>query len=93
MPLQPPPEGWQAALLDSLVLRMQQYAGPQGYAVLKARTKKFKKTKVDRRAWIRCDRGGKPEKNSKSKGKRITNSRLIDYPFLIIAARPTKSDL
>ena len=72
---------------------MQQYAGPQGYAVLKARTKKFKKTKLDRRAWIRCDRGGKPEKNSKSKGKRITDSRLMDCPFLIIAARPTESDL
>ena len=60
--LQPPPADWQDALLDSLILRIQRYAGPQGYAVVKERTKKFKKTKLDRRAWIQCNRGGKPEK-------------------------------
>ena len=64
MHLQPPPADWEDALLDSLIYRIQRYAGPQGYAVVKGRTKKFKKTKLDRRAWIRCDRGGKPEKNS-----------------------------
>ena len=61
--------------------------------MVKARTKKFKKTKEDCRAWIRCNRGGKPEKNSKSTGKRITDSVLIDCPFKIIAWRKTEEDL
>ena len=58
--------------------------------MVKACTKKLKKTKEDRRAWIRYNRGGKPEKNSKSTGKRITDSILIDCPFMIIAWRKTK---
>ena len=93
MHLQLPPADWKDTLLDSLILRIQRYAGPQGYAVVKGRTKKFKKTKLDRRAWIRCDRGGKPEKNSKSTGKRITDSVLIDCPFKIIAWRTTEEEI
>ena len=86
MVLDPPPIGWTDVDLNALILRIQNYASSQGYAVLKSIIKRFKDDIV-RKAWIRCDRGGNPEKNSKSTGKRITSSRLIDYSFKLIAQR------
>lgn len=38
MALDPPPDGWTDISLDALILRIQQHASPQGYAVVKART-------------------------------------------------------
>ena len=84
--LDPPPDDWADSSLDSLMLRIQEHAGSQGYAVVKARTVAFK-DKLVRKAWLRCDHGGKPEKNSKSMGKRLTSSRLDDCPFEAIAQR------
>ena len=87
MVLSPPPDGWTDVSLDGLILRVQQHAGSEGYAVVKARTAVFKKDGLVRKAWIRCDRGGKPEKNSKTTHKRITSSRLDDCPFKAIIQR------
>lgn len=86
MALDPPPDDWTDSSLDSLMLRIQEHAGSQGYAVVKARTVAFK-DKLVRKAWLRCDHGGKPEKNSKSMGKRLTSSRLDNCPFEAIAQR------
>ena len=75
---------WTNISIDTLILRINQYAGSQGYAVLKQRIKIFQDGVV-RKIWIRYDRGEKEEKNSKSTGKRITSSRLIDCKFQAIA--------
>ena len=42
MALDLPPDDWTDISLDALILRVQQHAGPQGYAVVKARTVAFK---------------------------------------------------
>ena len=73
MALEPPPDGWTDVSINALILRVQKHAQSQGYAIVKGRTESFKDG-VIRKAWIRCDRGGEPEKNSKSTGKRITSS-------------------
>ena len=86
MALDPSPSDWSDSSLDTLILRIQEHAGSQGYAVVKGITKRFKDGPF-RKIWLRCDRGGKPEKNSKSTGKRVTSSRLIDCPFQVIAQR------
>ena len=78
--LLPPPDNLTSPILSSLVQEVQQHAISQGYAVVIGRTKNNKKGEK-RKAWLRCDRGGKPEKNSKSLDKRVTGSRLIDCPF------------
>ena len=60
------------------------HAGPQGYAVVKARTKESKKG-VLRKCVFRCDRGGKA-KDSGGTGKRFhSSSRLIDCPYSVVA--------
>ena len=86
MALAPPPNDWMDTNIDALLLRVNQHAGPEGYAVVKRRSNAFKDG-VPKKVWIRCDRGGKPEKNSKSTGKRHTSSRLMDCPFQAIAQR------
>ena len=58
MALDPPPDDWTDISLDTLILRIQQFAGPQGYAVLKGRTVAFKKDGLVRKVWLRCDPGG-----------------------------------
>ncbi len=58
------------------VLGVQQHAEPEGDAVIKARTVVFKKDELTKKAWIRCNRGRKSEKNSKTTHKHITSSRL-----------------
>ena len=52
---------WTDTSLDDLILRVQQHVGSRGYAVVKGRTVAFKKDKIARKAWLRCDRGGNPE--------------------------------
>ena len=93
MALDPPLDGWTDISLENLILRIQDYAGPKGYAVVKARTKQFKSSGLDRKVWIRCDRGGEEEKYSKSMGKRITSSRLNKCLFMLIAQRTNTGEL
>ena len=85
MPLAPPPEGESHASLEQLIRSVNQHAGPEGYAVVTARTKNSK-LGVKRKAWLRCDRGGK---SSGPKGQiRIhAASRRINCPFSLIAKR------
>ena len=56
MALAPPPDDWTDTSLDTLILRIQQHAGPQGYAVLKGRIVAFKDGLV-RKAWLRYNNG------------------------------------
>lgn len=85
MPLAPPPEGESHASLEQLIRSVNHHAGPEGYAVVTARTKNSK-LGVKRKAWLRCDRGGK---SSGPKGQiRIhAASRRINCPFSLIAKR------
>ena len=39
--MESPPSDWTDSSLDTLVLHIQEYAGPQGYAVVKGLTKRF----------------------------------------------------
>ena len=86
MDLEPPPNDWEDTSLDALFLSVQQHAAAHGYAVVKGRTARFKDGVV-RKAWLRCDRGGRPKKNNKSVGKHLTSSQLIDCLFQAIAQR------
>ena len=45
MHLEAPPDGLEASSLESLIFAIQEHAGPQGYAVVKRRTKKNAKAK------------------------------------------------
>ena len=85
MELQPPPTTGTYFSLDELTASLNTYAGSQGYAVVKQRTKKNPKTNEVMKAYFRCDRGGKPE-NRKHDRKRVhATSRLIDCPFSCFA--------
>lgn len=71
-----------SSLVRSTSVRVQEHAGPEGYAVIKARTVVFKKDELTKKTWIRCDRGGKTEKNSKPTyftPEHITSSRLAGW--------------
>jgi hypothetical protein len=85
MPLAPPAEGESHPTLEQLIWSVNHHAGPEGYAVVTARTKNSK-LGVKRKAWLRCDRGGK---SSGPRGQiRIHGaSRRINCPFSIIAKR------
>ena len=83
--LLPPEDGLTCPTLDGLVQQVQKHAFTQGYAVVIGRSKNNKKGER-RKAWLRCDRGEKPEKHSKSLDKRVTSSRLIDCPFKLTAS-------
>ena len=82
--LAPPANGLSYPTLRGLIEEIQQHAVSQGYAVVIQRIKNNKKGEK-RKAWLRCDRGGELEKNSKSLDKRATGSRLIKCPFKAIA--------
>jgi len=56
----PPPNSITHLTLESLIFQIQQHAGPEGYAIVQKRTKKSKGGLLYK-AWLRCDRGGKPE--------------------------------
>ena len=85
MAMEPPEDGLCYPTLDGLIKQIQEHAAPQGYAVVQGRSKRNKKDEK-RKVWLRCDRGGRPEKNTKSHGKRVTGSRLIDCPFKLTAS-------
>jgi len=82
MSLAPPPvSGEVYDDVKLLIEGLNKHAGPEGYAVVIARSKKSKKD-VDRIIYIRCDRGGKASLNSADFGRRIhSGTRLIECPF------------
>lgn len=85
MNLTPPPEGELYSSLESLVAAINEHAGPEGYAVVIARTKNNKKGEK-RKAWIRCDRGGK-HKGPYGQKRIHGSSRLSECPLKITAKK------
>lgn len=85
MPLAPPAEGESYATLEQLIRSVNHHAGPQGYAVVTARTKNSK-LGVKRKAWLRCDRGGKSS-GPRGQIRKHAASRRINCPFSLIAKR------
>ncbi len=70
-----------------LIEGLNKHAGPEGYAVVTARSKKSKKD-VDRIVYIRCDRGGKASLNSAGFGRRLhSGTRLMECPFSAVGKR------
>ena len=84
MNLLPPSEGSSYESLEELLSAVNQWAAGQGYAIIIQRTKKSK-LGVVRKAWLRCDKGGKFV--AKGHGKRSTSTRQTVCPFEIIAQR------
>ena len=85
MSLRPPEDGQSFESLDDLVIRVNEHAAPQGYAIVLSRTKKSK-LGIRRKAWLICDRGGKP-RGPQGQERRHTSSRCIECPFLLTAKR------
>ena len=83
MELQPPPPHEPFQTLEAGLKYINDYALAQGYAVVTARTKNSKKGDK-RKAWIRCDRGGKTPGPTGFGRRQHTTSRLIECPFLLI---------
>ena len=83
MKLQPPPSHEPFQTLKTGLKYTNDYAPAQGYAVVTARTKNSKKGDK-RKAWIRCDRGGKTSGPTGFDRRQHTAFRLIDCPFLLI---------
>lgn len=81
--LSSPSEGETFLNLEALLQFINLHAGPQGYAVVLARTKCSKKG-VKRKAFVRCNRGGKsPGVHGE---RRIhESSRMIECPFSVVA--------
>ena len=70
-----------------LIEGLNKHAGPEGYAVVTARSKKSKKG-VDRIVYIRCDRGGKASLNLAGFGRRLhSGTRLMECPFSAVGKR------
>ncbi len=75
-----------------LIEGLNKHAGPEGYAVVTARFKKFKKG-VDRLVYIRCDRGGKASLNSAGFERRLhSDTRLLECPFSAVGKRNKEGD-
>ena len=84
MTLQPPPTDDDYYDLNSLIKSVNEFAGAQGYAVVKKRTQVSKKG-VLRKAVLMCDRGGNYE--AKGHGIRRGNTTIkTDCPFQAIAS-------
>ena len=90
IPLAPPEDGQSFESLKDVVLRINEHAGPRGYAVVLARTKKSK-LGVTRKAWLICDRGRKT-REPRGQNRRHTSSRLNECPFSVIAKRDQDID-
>jgi len=88
MSLAPPPvSGEVYDDVKLLIEGLNKHAGPEGYAVVTARSKKSKKG-VDRIVYIRCDRGGKASLNSAGFGRRLhSGTRLMECPFSAVGKR------
>ena len=90
MTLLPPPEGLSDVTRESLIRKVQEHAGPEGYAVVTYRSKQNKKGVVSK-VWLRCTRGGKIRATAGQ--KRIhRSSRLNECPFKAVAKRHSDGD-
>jgi hypothetical protein len=69
--------------LKDLILRVNEHADVEDYAVMLFRIKKSK-LRVRRKTWIKCDREDKSKK-SKNQKRRHISSRLIEFSFLLTA--------
>ena len=76
MALDPPPDGWSGVDLDTLILRVQQHAGSQGYAVVKGRTTAFKKDGLVNEPAVATLRGRPP--GAKNKQKKRTREQAFE---------------
>ena len=75
-----------------LIEGLNKHAGPEGYAVVIARFKKFKKD-VNRLVYIRCDREEKASLNSASFKRRLhSDTRLMKCSFSVVDKRNEKND-
>jgi hypothetical protein len=83
MQLTSPPEGSTFDTLKDLIKFVNTHADSQGYAVVIARFKTSKKG-IKRKAFLRCDRGGK-SLGPLGRKRQHTDTRLIQCPFSIIA--------
>lgn len=83
MSLAPPVPEESYPSLPYLLKKLNEHAGPKGYAVVLLRTKTTEE-KIPRKAWIICDRGRKT-RVPKGKERRHGSSRQIECPFSIIA--------
>ena len=91
MSLAPPPVSGEVYNDAKLLIEgLNKHAGPEGYAVVIARSKKSKKG-VDRIVYIRCDRGGKARLTGF--GRRIhSGTRLMECPFSSVGKRIKEDD-
>ena len=89
--LAPPEDGQSFESLEDLILRVNEHAGRQGYAVVLGRTKKSK-LKVTRKAWLVCDRGRKSN-GPTGQDRRHTSSRRIECPFSCVAKRENENGI
>ncbi len=75
-----------------LIQEINKHAEPEGYAVVTARFKKFKKD-VNRLVYLRCDCEKKASLNSTSFKRRLHNNiRLIECSFSAVNKRNKKND-
>ena len=75
-----------------LIEELNKHAESEGYAVVIARFKKFKKG-VDRLVYIRCDREGKASLNSAGFERRLhSDTRLMKCSFSAVGKRNEKGD-
>ena len=79
--LAPPEDGQSFESLEDLVLRVNEHAGRQGYAVVLGRTKKSK-LKVTRKTRLICDRGRKTD-GPRGQDRRHTGSRELNALSLV----------
>ena len=77
--------------LEDLIIKVNEHAAPQGYAVVFGRTKKFKLGER-RKAWLVCDRGRKSHESSGQKRRHI-GSRRIECLFFCTARRENDSGI
>jgi hypothetical protein len=82
MELLPPNFSHIFSTLNDLITAVNEFAGDQGYAVVKKRIKNSKKG-VLRKAVLRCDRGENPK--PQEFGKRETSTRACDCSFEAVA--------
>jgi len=81
MTLAPPEEGVYPSL-DVLIEVINKHARTEGYAVVKGRSKRFKKG-VMMKVFVKCDAYG--EAKFVGNGRRLTSSRKKDCDFTVIA--------
>lgn len=71
--------------LEDLIISVNTHVGPEGYAVVTARSKKSE-LGIKRKVWLRCDRGGR-NRVSRERDRRHINTRIIDCQFKVTALR------